>query len=271
MNIPRIAVCVKPVPDPAYYDKITVDRTTKRLQRGQAPTIMNELDRHALEKALQLKEALQAEITVFSMAPANSRLVLLEALALGSDKVVLLNDINFAGADTLATAYTLARGITHSGTFDIILMGSESSDGGTEQVAAQLGELLGIPRFTHVISVSLDFDSGRFEVAAKHDSGVNRYRVNGPVLCGVTREIATPRLPTLRNIRHCTEKPLITLDAKAIEADPQRIGDAGSPTKAGAIYNRESTRQGIMLQGTPDAITDRILTEMRRLGVLSQA
>lgn len=271
MKIPRIAVCVKPVPDPAYYDKITVDRTTKRLQRGQAPTIMNELDRYALEKALQLKEAFQAEITVFSMAPANSRPVLLEALALGSDKVVLLNDMNFAGADTLATAYTLARGMTHTGTFDIVLMGSESSDGGTEQVAAQLGEILGIPRFTHVTSVSLDPGTGRFEISAKHDSGVNRYQVKGPVLCGVTREIAKPKLPTLRNIRHCAEKPIIILDANSIEADPKRIGEKGSPTKAGAIYNRESTRQGIMLQGTPDGITDRILTEMRRIGVLNQA
>jgi electron transfer flavoprotein beta subunit len=268
MTIPRIAVCVKPVPDPDYYDKITVDRTTKRLQRAQAPTIVNELDRYALEKALQLKEETGAEVVVFSMAPVNSRPVLLETLALGSDKVFLLSDPDFAGSDSLATAYTLAKGISTTGQFDIVLMGSESSDGGTMQVAAQLGEILGFPCFTQVVSVGWDTVTGFYNIGAKHDNVTNQYRVRGPLLCAVNRDIATPRLPKLKNIRHCTEKPIIILDAKGIEANPLQIGDKGSPTKAGAIYNRESSRKGIMLHGTPDTITDRILSEMRRIGVL---
>lgn len=266
MNKMKIAVCVKPVPDPDYYSRITVDKKTKRLQRDMAPTILNSLDRNALEKAFQIKDEYNAEVTVFSMAPPNTKETLLETLAMGADEIVLLSDATFGGADTLATAHTLSQGIKNTDEFSLVLMGNESSDGGTNQVAAQLGELLGIPRFTNVSG--LKFSDPYFEVTAAANKSIYTYEVTAPLLCGVVKEIAVPRYATLIGIKYCMSKPFTVLCAED-GFDKVLTGSAGSPTKAGDIFEKENRKQAIMLEGTPDEITDRILVEMKKAGIIS--
>ena len=99
----NIAVCIKPVPDPAHYDKIRIDPVRKTVVREGIPTIMNPCDKHALEAALQLRGA-DGTVTVITMAPPNAEETLREALAMGADAAVLLTDRAFAGADTWATS-----------------------------------------------------------------------------------------------------------------------------------------------------------------------
>ena len=84
-----------------------------------------------------------------TMGPPQARKCLEDALAMGADRGVLLCDMAFAGADTLATAAVLAAGIRSAGDFDLVLCGNESVDGATGQVPAQLAEALGWPRVTY--------------------------------------------------------------------------------------------------------------------------
>ncbi|MCF7940000.1 MAG: electron transfer flavoprotein subunit beta/FixA family protein [Spirochaetia bacterium] len=264
----NIAVCIKPVPDPAYYDKISVDPKTKRLQRAGAPAMLNELDRYAVIRAAELKQQHGGSITLFSMAPDDSRETLLEAAAYGADAIVLLSDRKFAGADTLATAYTLSEAIAARGPYDLILTGNESSDGGTNQVSAQLGEWLQIPHVLHVRSI--DYHQDHFVVSAASDHGVNTYEVTPPMLCGVTRQVAQKQYQTLRGIKYSTRIPYEILRAADLGADEDRIGDAGSPTKAGAIYEPPQQKEVRMLTGTADEIVEQLLLEIRKAGVLQE-
>lgn len=139
-----IVVCIKAVPDPKLGSP-SFDPVTKTVRRAAGELVINLLDKNALEEALKIREEFGGEVTVLSMGPPEATPVLREALALGADRAFLLSDRAFAGADTLATSKTLARAVNQLDNFDLILCGSESSDGGTAQVGAQLAELLGIP------------------------------------------------------------------------------------------------------------------------------
>lgn len=149
----NIVVCIKPVPDPQYYDKVSIDPVTKRITREGIPTIINPVDKNGIEAALQLKKSYGGKVTVITMAPPNATENIKEALAMGADEGVLLSDRAFGGADTLATSYTLAKGIEKLGEFDIVFCGTESADGATAQVSSQLGEWLKVPHLWNVFNI----------------------------------------------------------------------------------------------------------------------
>lgn len=152
----NIAVCIKSVPDPEYYEKITIDPVSKRLVRDGIPAVINEADLHAMEEALRLKETCGGEITVVSMGPPAAKKQLVEALAMGADRAFLISDRKVGGADSLATSYTLAKTLQTTGDYDVIFTGSESADGATAHVPSQLGVWLGATHATNVVDVKWD-------------------------------------------------------------------------------------------------------------------
>jgi electron transfer flavoprotein beta subunit len=147
---------MKPVPDPGHYHRITINPATKLLERKGIPTIINPVDKNAIEAALQLKEQLGGKVVLVSMAPPDAGETLIEGLAMGADGAYLLSNRAFAGADTLATARVLAAGLKKIGGLDLVLTGSESADGGTNHIPSQLGELMGFAHLNHVTELNLE-------------------------------------------------------------------------------------------------------------------
>ena len=145
----RIVVLVKQVPDTANVtgDAMKDDGT---VNRAALPAIFNPEDLNALEEALRLKERHGGRVTVLTMGPPAAAQVLRESLYRGADEVVLLSDRAFAGADTLATSYALARAIEQLGASDLVLCGRQAIDGDTAQVGPQIAEKLGLPQITCV-------------------------------------------------------------------------------------------------------------------------
>jgi electron transfer flavoprotein beta subunit len=154
----KIIACIKQVPDTA---EVRIDRVTNTLIREGVPSIINPLDLNAVEEGLLLKERFGGTVTVISMGPPQVETALREALSLGADQAVLLCDRAFAGADTLATSYTLAAGIKNIGSFDLILCGKQAIDGDTAQVGPEIAEWLDIPHLTYVRSIDEVFPAGR--------------------------------------------------------------------------------------------------------------
>ncbi|MCK4649012.1 electron transfer flavoprotein subunit beta/FixA family protein, partial [bacterium] len=143
----NIIVCIKQVPDTA---DIRIDPKTNTLIREGVPSIINPFDTYAIEEGVRLKEKYQGKVTVISMGPPQVEDALREAISLGIDEGVLLSDRAFAGADTLATSYTLAEGIKKIGKFDLIICGKQAMDGDTAQVGPGIAEKLNIPHVTYV-------------------------------------------------------------------------------------------------------------------------
>ena len=244
-------VCVKPVPD-FSAQPMEFDRQTKTVKRENVPTIINPLDKNALEAALRLKESYGGKVTALAMAPPLAADLLREVLAYGADEAVLLSDRAFAGSDTLATSYVLAQGIRQKiGPFDLILAGAASADGGTAQVGPQLAELLDIPHVSFATALARTGED-TLEAAAKTEEGAVRLELRLPALVTVTREINEPRTLALFGIAAAAAKPLRVFGAADLEIEEARAGERGSPTRIADLVEISLARRGEILPAAPE-------------------
>jgi electron transfer flavoprotein beta subunit len=265
----NIAVCVKQVPDPEQFDKISLNKETHTINRTGIPTVMNPLDKHALEEALTIKENYGGKVTAISMGPPQARDALEEALAMGVDEGVLLCDRSFAGADTWATAYCLAQGIKKTGPFDLILCGNQTSDGATGQVAPQLAFLLNVPHVTFVEKIDFSGDPGAPVVRQQLEYGFMRLQVKLPVVLAVLKDINQYRLPNILAIMEAAGKPIHVWDAAEIDADIQRLGLPGSPTRVHGIAEQKVSRRKHILTGEPEQAAQEAVRKLLAWGVIS--
>ncbi len=150
----NILVCIKQVPGTS---EVEVDEKTGVLKRDGIDAKMNPYDLYAIETALKIREEKGGTIKVLSMGPPQAARVIREAYMMGVDEGALLTDRKFAGADVLATAYTLSQGIRKMGDFDLLLCGKMTTDGDTAQVGPEIAEFLNIPHVSNVRKIlSLD-------------------------------------------------------------------------------------------------------------------
>ncbi len=189
-------VLVKQVPD---THNITGDVMTKdgTMNRGALSAIFNPEDLNALEMALQVKERHGGSVTVITMGPPKAATILRESLWRGADRVVLLTDRRFAGADTLATSLALQKAIEKLGPYDLVLAGRQAIDGDTAQVGPQTAEKLGIPQITYAESI-LEIADGRITAERALDTGSEIVRCRMPCLLTVVGTANTPRPPSVR-------------------------------------------------------------------------
>ena len=169
---------------------MAVDEETGVLLRDGVKSIMNPFDLYALEAALRLKEERGGSVSVISMGPPQAEAVIREAYMMGADRGYLLTDRAFAGADTLATAFTLAQGIDKIGEADLIVCGLQTTDGDTAQVGPGIAEMLRIPHESNVIAITGVTDSG---LRLERDSGdsLDTVDVAFPCLITVTRPLVS--------------------------------------------------------------------------------
>ena len=189
-------VLAKQVPDTHHItgDTMTRDGT---MNRAALPAIFNPEDLNALEMALQIRERHGGTVTVLTMGPPKAADILRESLWRGADRVVLLTDRRFAGADTLATSVVLQKAIEKIGRYDLILAGRQAIDGDTAQVGPQTAEKLGIPQITYAETV-LEVADGRITVERALDAGSEIVRCTMPCLLTVVGSANTPRPPSAR-------------------------------------------------------------------------
>ena len=189
-------VLVKQVPD---THNVTGDVMTKdgTMNRNALPAIFNPEDLNALEMALQVKEQYGGTVTVITMGPPKAAVILRESLWRGADRVILLTDRRFAGADTLATSVALQMAIEKIGRYDLVFGGRQAIDGDTAQVGPQTAEKLRIPQITYAESV-LDIADGKITAQRALDSGSEIVRCRMPCLLTVVGTANTPRPASVR-------------------------------------------------------------------------
>jgi electron transfer flavoprotein beta subunit len=190
------AVLVKQVPD---THRITGEVMTKdgTMNRNALPAIFNPEDLNALEMALQVRDRCGGTVTAITMGPPKAANVLREALFRGADRVILLTDRKFAGADTLATSYALKCAVEKAGPFDLIFCGRQAIDGDTAQVGPQLAEKLGIPQITYAETI-VEVSSNQIVAERALDSGSEIVRCKLPCLLTVVGSANTPRPASVR-------------------------------------------------------------------------
>lgn len=262
----KIAVCIKPVPDPKYYERVTIDPVKKTITREGIPTIINPVDKNAIEAGLQLRDKFGGVVIAITMAPPNAVDNLREALAMGADEAYLLSDRAFGGADTLATSYTLAQGLKKVGNFDLVLCGAESADGATAQVSSQLGEWLGIPHLWNVYEASTA-DGIVYAIKTKIENGYMAWEAHTPIVLGVSRDINKPRFTSAMGIIKSKKRPITIWGKPDLAVDERLIGLDGSPTQAGGIASPNLSRKGEFFRGEPEKVVAAIMLKLRTGGI----
>ncbi len=234
----HLLCCLKQVPDTA---EVKIDPKTNTLIRSGVESISNPFDVVALEEALRLKEQVGGRVTALSMGPPQAEEVLREALSLGADEAILLSDRSFAGADSLATSYTLWKAIQKINLQDpinLILCGKQAIDGDTAQTGPGLATRLGYTQLTYVVEVEwIDPQKRQIQIKRKVEGGVEVVRGALPALLTVELTLAKPRRASLPLLIYSLRAEIKRWDAKAIEAEPMKVGLKGSPTWVRRIFS----------------------------------
>ncbi|HHO47398.1 MAG TPA: electron transfer flavoprotein subunit beta/FixA family protein [Desulfobacteraceae bacterium] len=242
----NIIVCIKQVPD---TKDVRLDPKTNTMAREGVSSIMNPFDRHALEEAVRIKEEAGGTVTAISMGPPQAEAVLREAISCGADDGVLISDRAFAGADTWATSYTLARAVSSLGNFDLVLCGKQAIDGDTAQVGPGLACQLDRPYVTCVQKIRSLAD-GEMIVERMMDDGYDVVRLPLPALLTVVKNINEPRVPSLRGKMKAKKAEIKVLTAADIGAEKQCIGLAGSPTQVVSVFTPPPRGNRTVFTGT---------------------
>jgi len=243
----KIAVCLKQVPETT---EVKINPQTNTLMREGVASITNPFDEFALEEGLLTKEKYGGEVHVISMGPPQAVEILKNALAVGADKVYLLSDSAFAGADTLATAYTLAKTIEKIGEVDLVICGKQAIDGDTAQVGPGIATRLGIPQLTYVAKVrEIDPAKKKIVVERMLENGREVVESSLPAVITVMKDINDPRLPSLLGIKKAAKATIPTWTAKDLGVDENRVGLKGSPTWVWKVFSPETRAGGEILKG----------------------
>ena len=243
-----VVVAVKQVPE---ISDVQVNPETGTLIREGVSSILNPFCEYALDHAVRLKAAYpEIRITVVSMGPSQSRSALLRALELGADRAVLASDRKFAGADTWATALTLAETIRrYIPKFRLILVGKQAIDGDTAQVGPEIAEILNLPQISYGTGIDLNEMKKKIRVKRDIENGWQVLEARLPVLVSISQGELVRRAPSFADVVAARSKPIDNVCASDLAIPEEELGLFGSFTQVVSIFPPSVRGGGKILSG----------------------
>jgi electron transfer flavoprotein beta subunit len=243
----NIVVCVKQVPDTAVERTLVPGDGT--LDRASVDGLINELDEYAIEEGLRIAEAHGGEVTILSMGPGKASDSIRKALSMGADKAVHLIDDALAGSDALATSLALS-GVLKTTGFDLVILGSESTDARTGVLPAMLAERLGVPQLT--LASKVDIDGTAVTIRRVTDDGYDIVAADLPAVVSVVEKINEPRYPSFKGIMAAKKKPVQTLSLADVSVDASAVGLANASTAVADFAARPPRAAGVVVTDEGD-------------------
>jgi electron transfer flavoprotein beta subunit len=280
----KIVVLAKQVPDTRNVGKDAM-KEDGTINRAALPAIFNPEDLNALEMAIKVKNSIEgAELFVLTMGPPRAAEIIRESMYRGADGGYLITDMKFAGADTLATSYTIAKAVEKLGDVKLIFCGRQAIDGDTAQVGPQTAEKLSIPQITYAEDF-IACDKKSITIKRRLERGVETVKAPLPALITVhgsadeCRARHAKRLMKYKHARTTTELqsedkdytglfcecPYLNITewtAADLNAVPEQLGLAGSPTKVKAIENVVLTAKDSVNLTTSDEDMNKLMKEL---------
>lgn len=255
----NIVVCIKQVPN---TNEVKLDPKTGTLIREGVPSIINPDDKAGLEAALRLKDAQGAHVTVLSMGPPQADAALREALAMGADEAILVTDRAFGGADTWATAHTIAAAL-RTLPYDLILTGRQAIDGDTAQVGPQIAENLNLTNISYAEEIKVE--DGYVTVKRQFEDRYHIVKAKLPCLITALSELNPPRYMTPGGIFSAyREKEVKVLTRKDLDVEDECIGLKGSPTRVIQTFTKSAKAAGTVVNNlNPQEAAEYMLEKLR--------
>ncbi|MBF6560589.1 MAG: electron transfer flavoprotein alpha/ beta subunit [Candidatus Binataceae bacterium] len=259
----KIAVCIKQIP---LVEDTNFDPVTRTIRRDGV-NVISAYDLRAIAQAVDLKNRFGAETVVVTMGPPQAREALTDALGMGLDRAVHLQDRAFAGADTLATARALALWLKREA-FDLIMLGKYSLDAETGQVGPEIAELLGIAQITGVRTLELDGD--RIRAERESDEGLDQVEALMPALLTCAERLINPIKIDPKTRAAAQSMPIETVTAAQLTADAAQLGLAGSPTWVQEVRAQESPKVHCTMidAADPELAAERVIAALESCGAL---
>jgi electron transfer flavoprotein beta subunit len=243
----NIVVCVKQVPDTWAERKLRQDDST--LDRESVDGVINELDEYAIEEGLQQAAAHGGEVTILTMGPQKASDSIRKALSMGADKAVHVLDDGLTGTDGLQTSQVLAQVLTRIG-FDLVIVGSESTDARMGVMAAMLAERLGVPQVS--LASQVEIDGQAIKIRRQTDYGYDQVEASLPAVVSVVEKINEPRYPSFKGIMAAKKKPVETLGLADLGIDAGQVGLAGATTEVVSFAQRPPRQAGTIVKDEGD-------------------
>ena len=257
----NVIVCVKQIPDPASPGEL--DPATNTLKRD-GKLILDESDSYGVEMALQLVATTgDGEVSIVSMAPNGEMSGMRTALAMGAAKGVLVSDPELAGSDALTTAKILAAAVQRLGGADLVIAGTESSDGYTGTVPEQMAEVLGLPSVT--FAKHIEVDGGALKVSRQTEAGYDEVTCPLPAVVSVTAGVVEPRYPSFKGIMAAKSKPVDAVTAGDLGVTP--VGWAGAGQQIVDVSQAAARQAGEIIEDDGEAF-QRIVSFLEDLKVI---
>lgn len=254
----KIVVCIKQVPGTT---EVRMNPETNTLIREGIPNVINPFDLYAVEEALRLKERFGGSVVAICMGPPSAAEQLKETIELGVDEVYLISNRAFAGSDTLATAYTLAKAVQKVGDVDLVICGKQAIDGDTAQVGPEMAENLDWPHMTYVRKVN-DVTSEGIIAERMTDDGYERLQMKLPAMLTVVKEINEPRMPSIKGKMRAKKTEVPVWGPEDLGVDSAQIGLNGSPTQVWKTFIPDHHVEGEMFSGE---VSEQVQALVRRL------
>lgn len=256
----KIAVCVKQVP----AGKAGMNYSTGNIERNKSGGMLNMYDYGAVETALRIKDKLGAQVDAFTMGPPKAEEVLREVKTLGVDRLFLISDKAFSGADVLATSYTISQAILKQGNYDIVLCGRQTTDGDTAQVSGSIASWLGYTYLPWVDQIK-EIDNEKLTVLSSMDKKHIEFQAKYPCVISVEPGIYTVRVATLKNKLAGRKAEISVMGNNELQLKEECIGQKGSATKVKKIEFRETKEAAEILQMDAEDFLTLVVREMKKI------
>jgi electron transfer flavoprotein beta subunit len=198
--------------------KFRIDESTQRPAAGLAGTLLGPFEQHALELALQLRDA-GAVTKITAVSVGDSVDGLRKALALRADEAI---QIPGDPADPSETASLLVGAIRKIGSPDLVLAGRQAGDWDHGQVGYLVAERLGLPVASLVFKGERDGDRLRLWRVAPR--GIEQLGVRPPAVLTVTSDAGLQlRMGSVMDRMAANKKPIERWDDLAVGADAKRV------------------------------------------------
>jgi len=204
----KVLVPVKRVID--YNVKVRVKADNSGVDLANVKMSMNPFDEIAVEQAIRLREAGQAEeIIVVSIGVEKAQETLRTALAMGADRAILVHaaDTTDTDIEPLAVAKILAK-IVEEENPGIVLLGKQAIDNDLNATGQMLSAMLGWSQGTFASELEVSGDSA--VVTREVDGGLQSIKITMPAIVTVDLRLNEPRYASLPNIMKAKKKPLET-------------------------------------------------------------
>lgn len=221
----KILVCISNVPDTTA--KISFNSDFTQFNKEGIAHIIGPYDDYALARGVEIKEAMGGSLTVLNVGLIDSEPQIRKALAIGADEAIR---IDAEPTDSFFVAEQIAN-YAKDKSFDLILMGRESSDYNSGVVHGIVGTLLNLPSFSPV--TKLEVENNKALLSIEIEGGKENLEAPLPLVLGCQEPIAEWKIPNMRGIMSARTKPLTVVPP--VGAPLTSISKFELPAPKGAI------------------------------------